>query len=62
MKSIHINALLMIITLVATSCGADAYIKKGEKNLALGEYFDAANNFKQAYIYQAGVLLRQDER
>ena len=39
----------MIITLVATSCGADAYIKKGEKNLALGEYFDAANNFKQAY-------------
>ena len=39
----------MIITLVATSCGAEAYIKKGEKNLALGEYFDAANNFKQAY-------------
>ncbi len=39
----------MIMTLVATSCGADAYIKKGEKNLALGEYFDAANNFKQAY-------------
>ena len=39
----------MIITLVATSCGADAYITKGEKNLALGEYFDAANNFKQAY-------------
>ena len=49
MKSIHIDALLMIITLVATSCGAEAYIKKGEKNLALGEYFDAANNFKQAY-------------
>ena len=39
----------MIITIIATSCGADAYIKKGEKNLALGEYFDAANNFKQAY-------------
>ena len=39
----------MILSIVATSCGADAYIKKGEKNLALGEYFDAANNFKQAY-------------
>ena len=39
----------MVLTIVATSCGADAYIKKGEKNLALGEYFDAANNFKQAY-------------
>ena len=49
MKSIHIHALLTVLTIVATSCGADAYIKKGEKNLALGEYFDAANNFKQAY-------------
>lgn len=49
MKSIYIHALLMVLTIVATSCGADAYIKKGEKNLALGEYFDAANNFKQAY-------------
>lgn len=39
----------MVLTIIATSCGADAYIKKGEKNLALGEYFDAANNFKQAY-------------
>ena len=39
----------MVLTIVATSCGADAYIKRGEKNLALGEYFDAANNFKQAY-------------
>ena len=39
----------MVLTIVATSCGAEAYIKKGEKNLALGEYFDAANNFKQAY-------------
>ena len=39
----------MVLAIVATSCGADAYIKKGEKNLALGEYFDAANNFKQAY-------------
>jgi ompA family protein len=49
MKPIHINTLLMVLTIIATSCGADAYIKKGEKNLALGEYFDAANNFKQAY-------------
>ena len=39
----------MVLTIITTSCGAEAYIKKGEKNLALGEYFDAANNFKQAY-------------
>ncbi len=49
MKPMHTYALLMAMAIVATSCGADAYIKKGEKNLALGEYFDAANNFKQAY-------------
>lgn len=49
MKLSNINAILMALAFVTSSCGADAYIKKGEKNLALGEYFDAANNFKQAY-------------
>lgn len=29
--------------------GADQNMKKGERYLALGEYFDAANEFKQAY-------------
>jgi outer membrane protein OmpA-like peptidoglycan-associated protein len=32
-----------------TACGADRNIKRGEKFLALGEYYDAANEFKQAY-------------
>ena len=32
-----------------TSCGADHYIKKGEKYLAVGEYYDAAAEFKVAY-------------
>ena len=31
------------------SCGAERNLKRGEKYLALGEYFDAANEFKQAY-------------
>lgn len=31
------------------SCGAERNLKRGEKHLALGEYFDAANEFKQAY-------------
>ena len=43
MKLSNINAILMALAFVTSSCGADAYIKKGEKNLALGEYFDAAN-------------------
>lgn len=32
-----------------TSCGIDRNIKKGEKHLSLGEYFDAANQFRTAY-------------
>lgn len=31
------------------SCGIDKNLKKGEKFLALGEYYDAADQFKQAY-------------
>lgn len=31
------------------SCGADKNMKKGEKYLAIGEYFEAADQFKQAY-------------
>jgi outer membrane protein OmpA-like peptidoglycan-associated protein/tetratricopeptide (TPR) repeat protein len=38
----------MILWLV-TSCGADRNLHRGEKNLALGEYYDAANEFRQAY-------------
>lgn len=44
------NLLLAIgITLMLTSCGIDRNIKKGEKHLSLGEYYDAANQFKTAY-------------
>lgn len=38
----------MILWLV-TSCGADRNLHRGEKYLALGEYYDAANEFRQAY-------------
>jgi hypothetical protein len=34
--------LLLISSLLLMSCGADKYMKKGEKFLALGEYYDAA--------------------
>ena len=34
---------------VLISCGAERNFKRGEKHLALGEYFDAANEYKQAY-------------
>lgn len=40
-------ALLMM--LAVAGCGADRNLKRGEKALALGEYFDAADEFRQAY-------------
>lgn len=39
---------MFIVTLVM-GCGADAYMKKGDKAYALGEYFDAAAQYKKAY-------------
>ncbi len=41
--------LFVIITMTMTGCGADKNLKKGEKYLAIGEYYDAATQFKQAY-------------
>ena len=41
--------LIGVLAFSFTSCGADHYMKKGEKALALGEYFDAAEEFKIAY-------------
>lgn len=45
---LSLGGLLLMLVLLS-SCGADRNLKKGEKYLALGEYFDAANEFKQAY-------------
>ena len=41
--SICLSALLLV------GCGADQALKKGEKYYALGEYFDAAAQYKKAY-------------
>jgi len=41
--------LAAAITVMLTACGVDRNIKKGEKYLALGEYYDAATQFKTAY-------------
>ena len=45
----HHLPMLVIALALFSSCGADRNFKKGEKYLALGEYFDAATEFKQAY-------------
>ncbi len=41
--------LILFVALMATSCGVDKNLKRGEQYLALGEYYDAANEFKRAY-------------
>ena len=37
------------MAMAISACGTDKHLKKGEKYLALGEYFDAATEFKKAY-------------
>ncbi len=48
MKHVKIFTIWMAALLLA-SCGAEQNMKKGEKFLAIGEYYDAAEQFKQAY-------------
>ena len=37
------------MVLLLTGCGADTAMKKGDKFFALGEYYDAAGQYKKAY-------------
>ena len=41
--------LLLMLVFALSSCGADAYMKKGDQHFAIGEYFDAAEQYKKAY-------------
>ena len=40
---------ILALLLLLTGCGVDKNLKRGEKYLALGEYFDASNEYKTAY-------------
>ena len=40
---------IVFLLILFTSCGIDKNLRNGEKHLALGEYNEAANQFKQAY-------------
>lgn len=46
---IYSCVLIILISLFLFSCGADRNIKKGDKYLSLGEYYNAAEQYKQAY-------------
>ena len=47
-KNLHLIYILGT-ALLLTGCGADQAMKKGDKYYALGEYFDAAAQYKKAY-------------
>lgn len=42
-------ALLVLSLLLLASCGAEKNMKKAEKFMAIGEYYDAASQYKLAY-------------
>ena len=44
-----LSSIICCCLCVITSCGADNHIRKGEKFYAVGDYFDAGEQFKKAY-------------
>ena len=41
--------VIALLAMTIAGCGSDKNLKKAEKYLAIGEYYDAASQFKQAY-------------
>ena len=41
--------VMVVMAMTYVACGVDKNMKRGEKFFAIGEYYDAANEFKQAY-------------
>ena len=48
-KTYHFLMAFLAVALMLHSCAADNAMRKGEKFLAIGEYHDAAEQFKKAY-------------
>lgn len=39
------------LLLITSGCGADKFVKKGDQHLAIGEYFEAAAQYRKAYMH-----------
>ena len=48
-KILHLIIYIVLAAVLLTACGADHAMKKGDKFYALGEYYDAANQYRKAY-------------
>ena len=51
MRKICIIIHCVVCAVLITSCGADQAMKKGDKFFAVGEYFDAAAQYRKAYTH-----------
>ena len=48
-KNLHLIIYIAVLAVLLTGCGAEQALKKGDKFYALGEYYDAATQYKKAY-------------
>ena len=49
MRRLYYIIFATIACILTAGCGADSAMRKGDKFYALGEYFDAATQYKKAY-------------
>ena len=49
MRKLFAITYIALVCLLITGCGADSAMRKGDKFFALGEYYDAAEQYKKAY-------------
>lgn len=49
MRKLSIILLIILCAILTVSCGADQAVKKGDKFYAVGEYYDAATQYRKAY-------------
>ena len=49
MRRTTIILYIIAAAVLLVGCGADTAVKKGDKFYALGEYFDAAAEYRKAY-------------
>ena len=49
MRRIDTLLYIVVVAVLLVGCGADNAMKKGDKFYALGEYYDAATQYKKAY-------------
>ena len=48
-KNLHLIIYVFLTAVILTGCGAEQAVKKGDKFYALGEYYDAATQYRKAY-------------